>query len=93
MQRSGWIVNFSSTSSIKSVEGGAVYSASKFAVEDFTEGLAIELKSFGINCLIVEPGAIGVIHANIAKTAIKAFEDGGLGGGEGFCRQGSFYYS
>lgn len=56
-QRSGWVVNFSSTSGIKSVEGGAVYSASKFAVEGFTEGLAIELKPFGINCLLVEPGA------------------------------------
>lgn len=56
-QRSGWIVNFSSTSGIKSVEGGAVYSASKFAVEGFTEGLAIEVKPYGIHCLIVEPGA------------------------------------
>ena len=56
-QRSGWIVNFSSTSGIKAVEGGAVYSASKFAVEGFTEGLGIELKPFGIRCLIVEPGA------------------------------------
>lgn len=56
-QRSGWIVNFSSTSGLKSVEGGAAYSASKFAVEGFTEGLAIEVKPFGINCLIVEPGA------------------------------------
>lgn len=56
-QSSGWIVNFSSTSGIKAVEGGAVYSASKFAVEGFTEGLAVELKPFGIKCLIVEPGA------------------------------------
>lgn len=56
-QRSGWVVNFSSTSGIKSVEGGAIYSASKFAVEGFTEGLAIELQPFGIKCLIVEPGA------------------------------------
>lgn len=56
-QRSGWIVNFSSTSGIKAVEGGAIYSASKFAVEGFTEGLAIELKPFGINCLLMEPGA------------------------------------
>lgn len=39
-QGSGWIVNFNSTSGNKSVEGGAVYSASKFAVEGFTEGLA-----------------------------------------------------
>lgn len=56
-QGSGWIVNFSSTSGVKAVEGGAIYSASKFAVEGFTEGLAIELKPFGIHCLIVEPGA------------------------------------
>lgn len=56
-QRSGWVVNFSSTSGIKSVEGGAIYSASKFAVEGFTEGLAIELKPFGIKCMLVEPGA------------------------------------
>ena len=55
-RHSGWIVNFSSTSGIKAVEGGAIYSASKFAVEGFTEGLAIELKPFGIKCLIVEPG-------------------------------------
>ena len=55
--RSGWIINFSSTSGIKAVEGGAVYSASKFAVEGFTEGLAIEVKPYGIKCLIVEPGA------------------------------------
>lgn len=56
-QGSGWIVNFSSTSGIKAVEGGALYSASKFAVEGFTEGLATELKPFGIRCLLVEPGA------------------------------------
>lgn len=56
-QGSGWIINFSSTSGIKAVEGGSVYSASKFAIEGWTEGLKIELKPFGINCLIVEPGA------------------------------------
>lgn len=56
-QRSGWVVNFSSTSGIKAVEGGAVYSASKFAVEGFTEGLAIEVQPFGIKCMLVEPGA------------------------------------
>lgn len=56
-QRSGWVINFSSTSGVKSVEGGSVYSASKFAVEGWTEGLSLELKPFGIHCMIVEPGA------------------------------------
>lgn len=56
--RSDWIINVSSTSGIKSVEGGSIYSASKFALEGWTEGLAIELKSFGIQCMIVEPGGM-----------------------------------
>jgi len=55
-QGSGWIINMSSTSGIKTVEGGSVYSATKFAIEGWTEGLNIELKPFGIRCMIVEPG-------------------------------------
>ncbi|RVO72942.1 SDR family oxidoreductase [Sinorhizobium medicae] len=57
-QQSGLIVNVSSTSGIKSVEGGSVYSASKFAVEGWSEGLAIELEPFGIRTMIVEPGGM-----------------------------------
>lgn len=54
----GWIINVSSTSGIKSVEGGSIYSASKFALEGWTEGLAIEMKPFGVRCMIVEPGGM-----------------------------------
>ncbi len=57
-QQSGWIINVSSTSGIKAVEGGSVYSASKFAIEGWTEGLSLELKPFGIRCMIVEPGGM-----------------------------------
>ncbi|WP_176585607.1 oxidoreductase [Priestia megaterium] len=56
-QRSGWVIVFSSTSGVKAVEGGSVYSASKFALEGWAEGLNIELKPFGIQTMIVEPGA------------------------------------
>ncbi len=41
-RRSGWIVNVSSTSGIKAMEGDSVYSAAKFALEGWTEGLRIE---------------------------------------------------
>lgn len=57
-QGAGWVINVSSTSGIKSVEGGSIYSASKFALEGWTEGLAIEMKPFGVRCMIVEPGGM-----------------------------------
>lgn len=63
-QHSGWIINVSSTSGIKAVEGGSVYSASKFAIEGWTEGLRIELEPFGIRCMIVEPGAFRTDFCN-----------------------------
>lgn len=56
-QGSGRVIVFSSTSGVKAVEGGSVYSASKFALEGWAEGLNIELKPFGIQTMIVEPGA------------------------------------
>lgn len=56
-QHSGWIIVVSSTSGIRAVEGNSVYSASKFALEGWTEGMNIDLKPFGIRCMIVEPGA------------------------------------
>lgn len=63
-QKSGWIVNVSSTSGVKVVEGGSVYSASKFAIEGWTEGLNIELAPFGIRCMIAEPGGFRTDFAN-----------------------------
>ena len=56
-QGSSWIIVVSSTSGIRAVEGNSVYSASKFALEGWTEGISIDLKPFGIRCMIVEPGA------------------------------------
>jgi len=63
-QSSGYVVSVSSTSGIRAVEGGSVYSASKFAIEGWMEGLNLELKSFGIKCLIVEPGAFRTDFSN-----------------------------
>jgi NAD(P)-dependent dehydrogenase (short-subunit alcohol dehydrogenase family) len=55
-QRQGLLVTVSSTSGIKAVEGDSVYCASKFALEGWMEGMSIDLKPFGIRCLIIEPG-------------------------------------
>ncbi|MEF3245037.1 MAG: SDR family oxidoreductase [Caldisericaceae bacterium] len=55
-KRSGTIINFSSIASIIALPYQAFYSASKFAVEGFSEALAIEVEPFNINVVLIEPG-------------------------------------
>jgi short-subunit dehydrogenase len=69
-QGSGMIVVFSSTSGIRAVGGSSIYSASKFALEGWTEGLNADLKPFGIRCLLVEPGPFRTDFANF-ETSLK----------------------
>ncbi|MHC1550733.1 SDR family NAD(P)-dependent oxidoreductase [Phyllobacterium sp. K27] len=57
-RRSGLIVTISSVSGLASNGGGAVYSASKFAVEGWMEGFAQELAPLGVRSLLVEPGML-----------------------------------
>ena len=57
-RRSGLIVTISSVSGLVSNAGGAVYSASKFAVEGWMEGFAQELEPLGVRSLLVEPGML-----------------------------------
>lgn len=63
-QGSGFVVVVSSTSGIKSVSGGSVYSASKFALEGWAEGMNIDMQQFGIRFMLLEPGAFRTDFAN-----------------------------
>lgn len=56
-QRAGHVINMSSNGGIRGVRGASMYSASKFAIEGFSESLAEELAEFGIRVTLVEPGA------------------------------------
>jgi NAD(P)-dependent dehydrogenase (short-subunit alcohol dehydrogenase family) len=54
-QRSGHIVNISSIGGLKSFPTLAYYHATKYAVEGFSESLALEVAPLGIKVTIVEP--------------------------------------
>src|SRR5213078_1792456 len=56
---SGVIVNVSSVGGRVSAPLEAAYNASKFALEAFTESLHVEVRHFGIRCVIIEPGNTG----------------------------------
>jgi NAD(P)-dependent dehydrogenase (short-subunit alcohol dehydrogenase family) len=55
-RRSGYILNMSSMTGLVSNPGAVYYSASKFALESLSEGLAKELAPFGIRVTVIEPG-------------------------------------
>jgi NAD(P)-dependent dehydrogenase (short-subunit alcohol dehydrogenase family) len=55
-RRAGTIVNVTSSVGIAPMPLVSVYTASKLAIEGFTEGLAYELSCFGVSAKIVEPG-------------------------------------
>ena len=55
-QDSGLIINISSIGGLMGLPYQGMYSASKFAVEGFTESLYKELRSSNINVVLVEPG-------------------------------------
>lgn len=57
-QRSGTFVQFSSVGGrVGGTPGMGAYQTAKFAVEGFSEVLANEVAPFGVNVIIVEPGA------------------------------------
>lgn len=57
-QRSGHIINISSTSGIRALPGLGVYAASKFALEGMSESLAVTLSPWNIKVALVEPGSV-----------------------------------
>ena len=56
-QRSGKIINISSISGQVGFPGLSPYVSSKYALEGWSESLRLELKPFGIDVALIEPGS------------------------------------
>ncbi len=57
-QKSGHIINVSSVAGHRVMLGGAVYSATKYAVRALSEGLRQEVKPYNIRTTVISPGAV-----------------------------------
>ena len=73
-QRSGRIINISSVGGKIYEPLGGWYHATKFAVEGLSDSLRLELAPFGIQVVVIEPGAIrtewgGIAADNLRKTS------------------------
>jgi NAD(P)-dependent dehydrogenase (short-subunit alcohol dehydrogenase family) len=65
-QRWGRIVNISSVGGKLTLPGGAFYHATKYAVEALSDAMRFELGGFGIDVVVIEPGAIKTEFGNTA---------------------------
>jgi NAD(P)-dependent dehydrogenase (short-subunit alcohol dehydrogenase family) len=69
-QRFGRIVNISSIGGKLVFPGGGAYHGTKHAVEAFSDALRWEVKGFGVDVVIVEPGLIKTEFGNAAAASI-----------------------
>jgi NAD(P)-dependent dehydrogenase (short-subunit alcohol dehydrogenase family) len=70
-QRWGRIVNLSSMGGRLTLPGGAFYHATKYAVEALSDALRFEVKPFGVDVVVVEPGPIRTQFGDTAIAAVQ----------------------
>ncbi|MDQ3935224.1 MAG: oxidoreductase [Actinomycetota bacterium] len=71
-QRFGRIVNVSSMGGKLTFPGGGIYHATKHAVEGLSDVLRFEVRGFGVDVSIIEPGLIKTEFGNTAVGSLEA---------------------
>jgi NAD(P)-dependent dehydrogenase (short-subunit alcohol dehydrogenase family) len=79
MRRQGWgrIVNVSSMGGRLTFPGGGAYHGTKHAVEALSDALRFELRGFGVDVVVIEPGLIKTRFGETAAGSIDAVATGG----------------
>ena len=81
-QRWGKIVNVGSMGGRLTFPGGGLYHATKYALEAISDALRFEVRGFGVDVILIEPGLITTDFAQTAlASAAAAGEDGNATGG------------
>jgi NAD(P)-dependent dehydrogenase (short-subunit alcohol dehydrogenase family) len=74
---SGKIVNLSSMGGKLTFPGGGIYHATKHAVEALSDALRFEVKEFGIDVVVIEPGLIITEFGETAAGTVGEIEEHG----------------
>jgi NAD(P)-dependent dehydrogenase (short-subunit alcohol dehydrogenase family) len=73
---SGRIVNLSSMGGKLTFPGGGIYHATKHAVEALSDALRFEVKNFGVDVVVIEPGLIITEFGQTAAGSIVELDHG-----------------
>jgi NAD(P)-dependent dehydrogenase (short-subunit alcohol dehydrogenase family) len=73
-RRRGRIVNISSMGANFTFPGGGAYHATKYALEAISDALRYEVGGFGIDVVVIQPGAI---RTEFDKAAVASLEEAG----------------
>ena len=70
-QRYGKIVNIGSMGGRLTFPGGGIYHATKYAVEALSDALRFEVRGFGVDVILVEPGLIVTNFGEVAAASVE----------------------
>jgi NAD(P)-dependent dehydrogenase (short-subunit alcohol dehydrogenase family) len=75
-QRWGKIINIGSMGGKMTFPGGGFYHATKYAVEAISDAMRFELRGFGVDVILVEPGLIVTNFADAATASLEPAKEG-----------------
>ena len=77
----GRIINISSIAGRWVTPGSGWYGASKFALEALSDALRLELKAFGLEVVVIEPGLIRTPFPEVTAASMRQAQSCGVYGG------------
>jgi NADP-dependent 3-hydroxy acid dehydrogenase YdfG len=75
-QHWGKIVNIGSMGGKLTFPGGGIYHATKYAVEAVSDALRFEVRGFGVDVILIEPGLIVTSFGDTASASVEETGDG-----------------
>jgi NADP-dependent 3-hydroxy acid dehydrogenase YdfG len=78
-QHWGKVINVGSMGGRLVFPGGGIYHATKYAVEALSDALRFEVRGFGIDVILIEPGLITTRFGEVASGSVDEGADGDTG--------------
>jgi NADP-dependent 3-hydroxy acid dehydrogenase YdfG len=76
-QGSGKIVNIGSMGGRLTFPGGGIYHSTKYAIEAISDAMRFEVRGFGVDVILIEPGLIVTNFGEVASGSVLAAEETG----------------